>query len=77
MTQGGEKDKTKLAATSLPLHPSLRRALEEGLSPVFDQLVDEQGWLESPERWTKVLEMLTDQDLRETLHNRVRGIETK
>jgi hypothetical protein len=69
--QGGEKDKIKLAATSTPLHPSLRRAFEESICPIFETLIEEQGWLDSPDRWSKVLELIPDEDIRASLHARV------
>ena len=69
--QGGEKEKSKLAATSSPLHPALRRALEEHIAPVFKEMVEEQGWLDSPERWTKVLDLIGDEDIKATLSARV------
>lgn len=68
--QGGEKEKLKLAATTSPLHPALRRALES-IEPVFAEMLEEQGWLDTPERWTKILELIGDEELRETLSTRV------
>ena len=70
--QGGEIEKTRLTATSLPLHPSLRRAFEDEISPIFETLLVEQGWLDNAESWSKVLDLLPDEDLRETLATKVR-----
>ncbi len=71
--QGGEKEKLKLAATTSPLHPALRRALES-IAPVFEEMLEEQGWFDTPERWTKILEFIGDEELRETLSTRVSSI---
>ena len=53
------------------MHPALRRALDEHIAPVFQEMAEEQGWLSSPERWCKVLDLISDADVRETLDTRV------
>ena len=68
--QGGEKEKLKLTATSSPLHPALRRAMES-IEPVFEEMLEEQGWLDTPERWTKFLELIGDEELRVNISSRV------
>ncbi|KAG0183210.1 primase, DNA, polypeptide 1 (49kDa) [Apophysomyces sp. BC1034] len=56
----GGSETTRRVKLPLRLHPSLevtitRRALEETLRKKFEQLLKEQGFLDTPEQWTKAL----------------------
>lgn len=61
--KGGDKDKTKLDAIRTPLHPALNRAYEDVLFPAFDELMEDQGWLDE-ESMGKTLDLVNDADIK-------------
>jgi len=63
VVEGNEKSAQRMKLT-VPLHPSLRKALDV-LEPIFvNNIIQEhgQGLLCDPEHWTKILDMLPDVD---------------
>ncbi|EQC35568.1 DNA primase, eukaryotic-type, small subunit [Saprolegnia diclina VS20] len=69
--EGNENTKRKVVLRD-PLHPSLERAYTI-LEPLFHDIIlsdDGQGILSSPEHWKKLLEMVPDEDMRATFHNK-------
>ncbi|OQS03361.1 DNA primase small subunit [Thraustotheca clavata] len=71
VVEGNENTKRKVILKD-PLHPSLERAYSI-LEPMFyDVILSESGQdiLGSPDSWSKLLEMVPDEELRSNLHNK-------
>ncbi|OQR91020.1 DNA primase small subunit [Achlya hypogyna] len=69
--EGNENTKRKVILKD-PLHPSLERAYSI-LEPLFnDMILSESGQdiLSSPDHWSKLLEMVPDEELRSTFHHK-------
>jgi DNA primase small subunit len=68
--KGGDKDKTKLDAVKGGylgrLHPALERAYEGVLYPEFEELLEDQGWLDR-DSMEHMLDLVGDADIKSRL----------
>ncbi|KAJ3355969.1 primase, DNA, polypeptide 1 (49kDa) [Entophlyctis luteolus] len=70
IVKGGEEHAKRVSLNAKAMHPSLRKAVEI-LTPVFTQrIIENQDVLTSPEKWTKVLSMIPDDESKKILSER-------
>eukprot|EP00742_Colponemidia_sp_Colp-10_P009708 GILJ01010615.1.p1 GENE.GILJ01010615.1~~GILJ01010615.1.p1 ORF type:complete len:481 (+),score=78.17 GILJ01010615.1:955-2397(+) len=68
----GSENKEKKVNLGEPMHPSLRRAYDEILKPMFEELIaeDNQNLLADAAHREKILNMIPDEDLRADIRQR-------
>lgn len=65
LIKGGEQQVRKVNLKK-PIHPSVMASVEI-INEYFQDIVNEQGYLETPEQWRKVLQLIPLRSLREEL----------
>jgi len=69
---GGGAEKAQKVKLRDPIHPSLAQALEV-VEPEFEQYCEEQGLLETQDRWTQILAMIPEAGIRQELDEQWRN----